>query len=99
MHLAGSTQLLRLSNFQTSHLNIRSLKYVLYVSDGEYIINPSYEQQAQKQISTLWLVLLMDSVTMVEGEMKEVSEEEMAEAIKACSRGYQSTDRCTKTFS
>lgn len=49
--------------------------------NGNYIINPSYEQQAQADID-LMVGASEDSVTMVEGEMKEVSEEEMAEAIK-----------------
>ncbi|MBT8271916.1 MAG: polyribonucleotide nucleotidyltransferase, partial [Bacteroidia bacterium] len=49
--------------------------------DGEYIINPS---RAQLKIADIDLMVgaSEDSVMMVEGEMKECSEEEMAEAIK-----------------
>ncbi|MGM0634942.1 MAG: polyribonucleotide nucleotidyltransferase [Bacteroidota bacterium] len=49
--------------------------------DGEFIINPSYEQLAKADID-LMVGASEDSVSMVEGEMDECSEEEMAEAIK-----------------
>ena len=49
--------------------------------DGEFIINPSYQQQAKADID-LMVGASMDSVIMVEGEMKEVSEEEMTAAIQ-----------------
>ncbi len=48
---------------------------------GEYIINPSPEQLAEADID-LMVGASEDSVAMVEGEMKEVSEKEMADAIK-----------------
>ncbi len=50
--------------------------------NGEFIINPS---RAQLEESDLDMVIgaSADSVMMVEGEMKEISEEEMTEAIKA----------------
>ena len=49
--------------------------------DGNFIINPTY---AQLEASDLDMVIgaSADSVMMVEGEMKEISEEEMADAIK-----------------
>lgn len=49
--------------------------------DGEFIINPS---RAQLEFSDIDMVIgaSADSVMMVEGEMKEISEEEMVEAIK-----------------
>ncbi|MDC6349954.1 polyribonucleotide nucleotidyltransferase [Zeaxanthinibacter sp. PT1] len=49
--------------------------------DGEFIINPT---RAQLEESDLDMVIgaSEDSVMMVEGEMKEISEEEMADAIK-----------------
>ncbi|MEJ1224069.1 polyribonucleotide nucleotidyltransferase [Sediminicola sp. 1XM1-17] len=49
--------------------------------DGKFIINPT---RAQLEESDLDMVIgaSADSVMMVEGEMKEISEEEMAEAIK-----------------
>lgn len=49
--------------------------------DGEFVINPS---RAQLEASDLDMMIgaSKDSVVMVEGEMKEISEKEMVEAIK-----------------
>jgi polyribonucleotide nucleotidyltransferase len=49
--------------------------------DGQFIINPT---RAQLEVSDIDMVIgaSADSVMMVEGEMKEISEEEMVEAIK-----------------
>ncbi|NNG09010.1 MAG: polyribonucleotide nucleotidyltransferase [Arenibacter sp.] len=49
--------------------------------DGQFIINPT---RAQLAVSDIDMVIgaSADSVMMVEGEMKEISEEEMVEAIK-----------------
>lgn len=49
--------------------------------DGKFIINPT---RSQLEVSDLDMVIgaSADSVMMVEGEMKEISEEEMVEAIK-----------------
>ncbi|UCE94937.1 MAG: polyribonucleotide nucleotidyltransferase [Flavobacteriaceae bacterium] len=49
--------------------------------DGEFVINPS---RAQLEMSDIDMMIgaSADSVMMVEGEMDEISEEEMAEAIK-----------------
>ena len=49
--------------------------------DGEFIINPSAAQLAEADID-LMVGASKEFVAMVEGEMDEVSEEEMAEAIK-----------------
>ncbi len=49
--------------------------------DGEFIINPSPAQLKEADIDII-VGASEDSVTMVEGEMKEVSEKEMADAIK-----------------
>ncbi|WP_373073641.1 polyribonucleotide nucleotidyltransferase [Zeaxanthinibacter enoshimensis] len=49
--------------------------------DGEFIINPTRAQLEQSDIDMV-IGASEDSVMMVEGEMKEISEEEMAEAIK-----------------
>tara|TARA_B100001146_G_scaffold225003_1_gene245570 strand:- start:5917 stop:8136 length:2220 start_codon:yes stop_codon:yes gene_type:complete len=49
--------------------------------DGEFIINPSYEQLAEADMDMM-VGASEDSVAMVEGEMDECSEEDMAEAIK-----------------
>ncbi|MFH4967757.1 polyribonucleotide nucleotidyltransferase [Gaetbulibacter sp. M240] len=49
--------------------------------NGEFIINPSYSQLAESDLDMV-IGASEDSVMMVEGEMKEISEEEMTEAIK-----------------
>jgi polyribonucleotide nucleotidyltransferase len=49
--------------------------------DGKFMINPSSEQLANADID-LMVGASADSVAMVEGEMNEVSEAEMIEAIK-----------------
>jgi polyribonucleotide nucleotidyltransferase len=49
--------------------------------NGEFIINPSRAQLEESDIDMM-VGASADSVMMVEGEMKEISEEEMAEAIK-----------------
>jgi len=49
--------------------------------DGEFIINPSRKQLAESDIDMM-VGASADSVMMVEGEMDEISEEEMADAIK-----------------
>ena len=50
--------------------------------DGQFIINPSRAQLAESDIDMM-IGASADSVMMVEGEMDEISEEEMTEAIKA----------------
>ncbi|WP_073310131.1 polyribonucleotide nucleotidyltransferase [Flavobacterium terrae] len=49
--------------------------------DGKLVINPSKEQLEQSDIDMM-IGASDDSVCMVEGEMKEISEAEMIEAIK-----------------
>ncbi len=49
--------------------------------DGKFIINPSRAQLLESDIDMM-IGASADSVMMVEGEMDEISEEEMAEAIK-----------------
>ncbi|MEM9143026.1 MAG: polyribonucleotide nucleotidyltransferase [Bacteroidota bacterium] len=49
--------------------------------NGEFIINPSRAQLEDSDIDMI-IGASEDSVMMVEGEMKEISEEEMTEAIK-----------------
>ena len=49
--------------------------------DGKFVINPS---RAQLELSDIDMMIgaSRDSIAMVEGEMKEISEKEMVEAIK-----------------
>jgi len=49
--------------------------------DGEMIVNPSSAQLAEADIDIM-VAATYDNIMMVEGEMDEVSEEEMLEAIK-----------------
>jgi polyribonucleotide nucleotidyltransferase len=49
--------------------------------NGEHIINPTPAQIADLEVDMV-IGASMDSVVMVEGEMKEISEEEMVDAIK-----------------
>ena len=49
--------------------------------EGKFVINPSREELEQSDIDMM-IGASMDSVAMVEGEMKEISEAEMVEAIK-----------------
>ncbi|WP_440880145.1 polyribonucleotide nucleotidyltransferase [Tenacibaculum sp. C7A-26P2] len=49
--------------------------------DGEFVINPSFDQLKLADID-LMVGASIDFVAMVEGEMDEVSEEEMADAIR-----------------
>lgn len=49
--------------------------------DGKFVINPSREELEKSDIDMM-IGASMDSVAMVEGEMKEISEAEMVDAIK-----------------
>ncbi|PIB29769.1 polyribonucleotide nucleotidyltransferase [Maribacter sp. 4G9] len=49
--------------------------------NGEFVINPSFAQLKESDIDMV-IGASADSVMMVEGEMDEISEEEMTEAIK-----------------
>ncbi|MGG5210231.1 polyribonucleotide nucleotidyltransferase [Chryseobacterium sp. MIQD13] len=48
--------------------------------DGKLAINPSYEQLKDSELDIM-VGATKDSIVMVEGEMKEISEQEMLEAI------------------
>lgn len=50
--------------------------------NGEFVINPTFAQLEESDIDMM-IGASADSVMMVEGEMDEISEEEMVEAIKA----------------
>ncbi len=49
--------------------------------DGNFVINPSAEDNKRADIDMI-VAATMDNIMMVEGEMNEVSEKEMLEAIK-----------------
>ena len=50
--------------------------------NGSFVINPTYAQLEEADIDMM-IAGSMDSIVMVEGEMNEVSEEEMVGAIEA----------------
>ncbi|MDR1554044.1 MAG: polyribonucleotide nucleotidyltransferase [Prevotellaceae bacterium] len=50
-------------------------------TDGNWIINPTFEQNANADIDIM-VAATFDNILMVEGGMKEVSEADMLEAIK-----------------
>ena len=56
--------------------------------NGDWAINPNLDQLEDADID-LMVAGTMDSVVMVEGEMKEVSEEEMLEAIETAHKEIQ----------
>ncbi|GAA0893650.1 polyribonucleotide nucleotidyltransferase [Fulvivirga kasyanovii] len=49
--------------------------------NGEYIVNPTLSQNKEADLDLI-VAATIDNILMVEGEMKEVSEDDMLEAIK-----------------
>jgi polyribonucleotide nucleotidyltransferase len=49
--------------------------------DGEFVVNPTFEQLGNADMDII-VAATLDNIMMVEGEMKEVSEEELLEAMK-----------------
>ena len=49
--------------------------------DGEFIMNPTFEELKSADMDMM-IAGTLESIVMVEGEMDEVSEAEMLEAIK-----------------
>ena len=49
--------------------------------NGQFVINPNFSQMADADIDIM-VAATLDNIMMVEGEMKEVSEADMLEAIK-----------------
>ncbi|MDR0830672.1 MAG: polyribonucleotide nucleotidyltransferase [Prevotellaceae bacterium] len=49
--------------------------------DGQFVINPTFEQLDKADLELI-VAATLDNIMMVEGEMKEVSEEVLLEAIK-----------------
>ncbi|MDY0154963.1 MAG: polyribonucleotide nucleotidyltransferase, partial [Prevotella sp.] len=50
--------------------------------NGEYVINPTFQQMADADMD-LMVGATTDNIMMVEGEMKEVSEQDLVDALKA----------------
>lgn len=51
------------------------------MTEGKFIINPSFEECAKADLDIM-VAATMDNIMMVEGEMNEVSEADMLEALK-----------------
>jgi len=49
--------------------------------DGKFVINPTFEQLEKADLDII-VAASMDNIVMVEGEMKEVSENDLLEALK-----------------
>ncbi len=49
--------------------------------DGKFVINPTMEEKKRADID-LMVAASIENILMVEGEMKEVSEDDMLEALK-----------------
>ncbi|MFH0866273.1 MAG: polyribonucleotide nucleotidyltransferase [Bacteroidota bacterium] len=49
--------------------------------DGEFIVNPTFVEASFSDLDIM-VAASMDNIVMVEGEMKEVSEDDMVEALK-----------------
>ncbi len=72
--------------------------------DGQFVINPTFKQLENADIDIM-VGATIDSILMVEGEMDEVSEAEMLEAIKfaheeiknQCRAQMELTELCGKT--
>ena len=59
--------------------------------DGEFVINPTREENAKADIDLI-VAATIDNIMMVEGEMDEVSEQEMLDAIKVAHEAIK--DQC-----
>lgn len=59
--------------------------------DGEFIINPTLEQKEKAELELI-VAASIDNIMMVEGEMNEVSEDEVLEALKVAHEAIK--DQC-----
>lgn len=59
--------------------------------DGNYIINPTLEQKEKAELELI-VAASIDNIMMVEGEMNEVSEDEVLEALKVAHEAIK--DQC-----
>ncbi len=63
--------------------------------DGQFVINPTFEQLKSADID-LMVGATEENIMMVEGEMKEVSEQELLEALKAAHEAIKPQCRLQK---
>ncbi|PSQ69218.1 MAG: polyribonucleotide nucleotidyltransferase [Bacteroidetes bacterium QH_2_67_10] len=65
--------------------------------DGEVIVNPTFEQREQSDLD-LVVAGKEDELTMVEGEMDEISEEEMVDALDTAHESIKKLCRAQEQF-
>lgn len=65
--------------------------------DGQLMINPTYSQVKNADIDIM-VGASYDNIMMVEGEMNEVSEADMLEAIRFAHEEIKSTARCSSRW-
>jgi len=56
--------------------------------DGQFIINPTLEEMAQSDIDCI-IAGTIDNIVMVEGEMKEIAEDDLVQIIKVAHESIQ----------
>ena len=66
--------------------------------DGQYVINPTFEQRKQSKLD-LVVAGSKDGLVMVEAGAKEVTEEQVVEALEAGARRDQADRRRASTTS
>ncbi|MCR5819384.1 MAG: polyribonucleotide nucleotidyltransferase [Bacteroidaceae bacterium] len=66
--------------------------------DGEYVINPTFEQMKSADMD-LMVGATEENIMMVEGEMKEVSEQDLLAALKAAHEAIKPMCRMQKELS
>ena len=59
--------------------------------DGKFVVNPTLEEKERADID-LMVAASIENILMVEGEMKEVSEDDMLEALKLAHEAIK--DQC-----
>ena len=62
--------------------------------DGQFVIDPTFEQLRKADLE-LMVGATYDNIMMVEGEMNEVSEANLLEALRAAHDAIKSSARCT----
>lgn len=65
--------------------------------DGEYIINPTYEQREDAELE-IFVVSVKDGIVMIEGEGKEAPEPEVIEALQFAHEKIQPQIEAQNTF-
>ena len=65
--------------------------------NGEYVVNPTFQQMEEADMDIM-VGATKENIMMVEGEMKEVAEQDLIGALKAPGRSILRTFLCTTLF-